>query len=164
MRCDAGEGAGHIYQTWSDDNGRTWQPAKRTPVWGYPLGAICLKSGNVLCTYAHRRFPGGIRACLSRDGGASWDIQNEKILRDDVIPTTWIAPSGAHSVQLADGSIFTAFTLQKTVALKDGESAGGNVFHVTGQDGNGRFHCYLAGCRYTEDYVRPLPNDSAKGK
>jgi len=73
----------------------------------------------------------------------------------------YIAPSGVHSVQLADGTIFTAFTAQKAAVLNEGDiAAGGNVFRVTGLDGNGRFHCYLAGCRYTEDYVRPFYIDS----
>lgn len=148
---------GHIHQTWSDDNGRTWLPVERTPMWGAPHGAIRLRSGAVLCTYAYRRFPGGIRASLSRDEGKTWDVQNEKILRDDIIPSAWISPSGVHSVQLADGSIFTAFTLQKAAVLKEDDIAGPNVFRVSDFNDTGKFHCYLAGCRYTEDYVRPLP-------
>jgi hypothetical protein len=155
IRCDAGAGVGHVHVTWSDDNGQTWQPVQRAPIRGYPLGAICLKSGAVLCTYGYRWFPGGIRACLSHDQGATWDIKQEKILRDDVIPTCWIAPTGAHSVQMKDGTIFTAFVLQKAVDLKQGDTAGGNIFRVTGVT-NGRFHCYVAGCRYSEDYVRPF--------
>lgn len=155
IRCDAGAGAGNIHISWSDDNGQTWEPVKRTTIRGYPLGAICLRSGAVLCTYGYRWFPGGIRACLSHDRGATWDIKQEKILRDDVIPTCWIAPTGVHSVQMKDGTIFTAFVLQKAMDLKQGDTAGGNVFRVTGVT-NGRFHCYVAGCRYSEDYVRPF--------
>jgi len=56
---------------------------------------------------------------------------------------------------MKDGTIFTAFVVQKAVELKQGDTAGGNVFRVTGVT-NGRFHCYVAGCRYSEDYVRPF--------
>ena len=156
IRCDGGDAVGYIHMSYSDDSGLTWQPAKRTQMRGSPIGVICLKSGAVLCTYGYRYFPGGIRACLSYDKGETWDIEHEKILRDDIIPGCWISPCGAHSVQLKDGTIFTTFTLQKADKLMEGDTAGGNVFRVTGAL-DGLYHCYLAGCRYTEDYVRPLP-------
>ena len=72
-----------------------------------------------------------------------------------VINVCWISPCVAQSVQLKDGTIFTAFTLQKADRLREGATAGNDVFLVTGSH-NGRFHCYLAGCRYTEDYVHPF--------
>lgn len=34
-------------------------------------------------TYGYRRAPFGVRARLSRDGGKTWDIKNEIVLRDD---------------------------------------------------------------------------------
>jgi hypothetical protein len=155
IRCDAGDNIAHVHVSHSDDKGQTWSPARPTKMRGAPLGAISLKSGAVLCTYAYRWFPGGIRGCLSRDGGLTWDTDHEKILRDDIINSCWISPCGAQSVQLNDGTIFTAFTLQKADRLREGDTAGSDVFRVTGSH-NGRFHCYLAGCRYTEDYVHPL--------
>ena len=156
IRCDVA-GEGHIYSTFSDDSGLTWQSAKRTPMRGNPLLVLRLKSGAVLCTYGYRAWvPAGIRACLSYDEGETWDFENEKILRDDVIPSSWISPCGPRSVQLKDGTIFTVYTIQKADKLKPGDTAGGNVFRVTGAL-DGRWHCYLAGSRYTEDYVRPLP-------
>ena len=85
MRCDVG-GDGFIYSTNSDDGGLTWSPAKRTPLRGQPLLLLKLRDGGILCTYCHREFPAGIRACLSYDEGETYDIENEKILRDDVIP------------------------------------------------------------------------------
>ena len=48
------------------------------------LGRIArLPDGRLVATYGYRRAPMGIRACLSVDGGKSWDIQNEIILRAD---------------------------------------------------------------------------------
>ena len=151
MRCDVG-GDGFIYSTNSDDGGLTWSPAKRTPLRGQPLLLLKLRDGGILCTYCHREFPAGIRACLSYDEGETYDIENEKILRDDVIPGPWISPCGPPSVELADGTIFSVYTLPKVMQLKPGETADGGLFCV-----RPKYHCYVAGSRYTLDYVRPLP-------
>ena len=151
MRCDFG-GDGFIYSTNSDDGGLTWSPAKRTPLRGQPLLLLKLRDGGILCTYCHREFPAGIRACLSYDEGETYDIENEKILRDDVIPGPWISPCGPPSVELADGTIFSVYTLPKVMQLKPGETADGGLFCV-----RPKYHCYVAGSRYTLDYVRPLP-------
>src|SRR5206468_515456 len=72
----------YLFQSYSQDGGVTWTPFKKTPIWGYPPQLILCKSGAVLCTYAHRRHPYGVRACLSRDLGETWDYENEKIIRD----------------------------------------------------------------------------------
>ncbi len=151
MRCDVG-GDGFIYSTNSDDGGLTWSSAKRTPIRGQPLLLLKLRDGGILCTYCHRSFPAGIRACLSYDEGETYDIENEKILRDDVIPGPWISPCGPPSVELADGTIFTVYTLPKVTRLKPGETADGGLFSV-----RPKYHCYVAGSCYTLDYVRPLP-------
>ena len=151
MRCDVG-GDGFIYSTNSDDGGLTWSSAKRTPIRGQPLLLLKLRNGAILCTYCHRSFPAGIRACLSYDEGETYDFDNEKILRDDVIPGPWISPCGPPSVELADGTIFTVYTLPKVTRLKPGETADGGLFSV-----RPKYHCYVAGSRYTLDYVRPLP-------
>ncbi len=56
----------------------------------------------------------GHRACLSHDGGASWDTGNEIVLRDDAPdmelpwPATWDLGYPA-SVELAPGELLTVY-------------------------------------------------------
>lgn len=95
-----------MYQTHSWDNGETWEPSQRTPMYGHPPNLLQLKDGRVLCTYGYRRAPFGVRACLSRDGGRTWDIEGEIVLRDDGGGGDLGYPS---SVQLADGAILSAY-------------------------------------------------------
>ena len=125
----------------------------RTSILGQPLRAIVLKSGNILLTYCYRSVPAGARACISYDRGETWDTENEIILRDDIIATNWISPSGPMSVQLRDGTIFTAFTVVKVVEVRPGDVITSQDFKVHRE----HYHSYLAGSRYTEDYTRPAP-------
>lgn len=69
-------GEGYLHQSNSEDNGKTWSPVKRLPVWGYPPHLLRLHSGAVLCSYGHRREPWSIRAVLSYNDGQIWDIEN----------------------------------------------------------------------------------------
>ena len=50
--------------------------------------------------------PFGERACLSRDGGVTWDIENEIVLRDD-------APNGdlgyPATVEIEPGELLTIY-------------------------------------------------------
>lgn len=134
----------------SDDGGQTWSPARKTGMTGAPMIAICLKSGNLLCAYTRREFPAGVRATLSTDRGESWDVANEKILRDDALPESYIGGPG--SVQLDDGTIFTFYNLTKLVTPKPEDEVVPDkplLLHP-------RFHCYIAGSRYTEDYMGVL--------
>ena len=139
-----------IHRSISEDGGLSWTVPSDTGIVGRPLHAICLKSGNVLCAYAHRDFPAGIRATLSYDKGETWDIENERRLRDNVLPSSFIGGPG--SVQLEDGTIFTFYSLVKLITPKPEDKLGRDYPMVF----NPRFHCYIAGSRYTEDYVRPL--------
>ncbi len=135
----------------SSDGGNTWTPPVPTGIHdAYPLHALCLDSGALLCAYAHRVFPAGIRAVMSHDGGHTWDVAHEKILRDDVLPSSYIGGTG--SVQLDDGSIFTFYNLVKPAQLKPEDRADLDqpvTLHP-------RWHSYIAASRYSEDYVRPL--------
>ena len=45
---------------------------------------LLLADGRLLCTYGHRREPFGIRACWSEDGGRTWRMDQEIVLRDDL--------------------------------------------------------------------------------
>ena len=73
---------------------------------GLPPHMLLLQDGRLLCVYGRRFAPFGIRACLSNDDGASWDIENEMVLRDDFPNGDLGYPT---STQRADGSICTAY-------------------------------------------------------
>ena len=74
---------GHLYRSVSEDAGATWSPPEKTPIWGYPAHLLKLHDGRLLCSYGYRRDPMGIRASVSSDDGATWDIEHEYILRAD---------------------------------------------------------------------------------
>ena len=100
----------------SPDRGKTWGRVIKTPVWGYPQHLLPLRDGRLLMTYGYRRPPWGIRACLSSDCGKTWDLANEVIIRMDAgTPDGQPRKVGNAdlgypvSVQLDDGSIFTAY-------------------------------------------------------
>jgi len=136
-----------ILKSFSDDGGLTWSQPEETPMWGFPLHALVLHSGNILCTYAYRRHPAGVRVCLSLDEGRTWNIQNEKILRCDSLPTHWIG--GPVSVQLSDDSILSIYTVPRIGRPKPGDCVEADqtlLLHPP-------HHTYLAASRFTEDYV-----------
>ena len=138
---------GFLWQTHSDDFGKTWSPAKRTHIWGYPPHLLLTADGDVLCTYGYRRPPFGVRACFSRDAGLTWDTEHEVILRADALPHGRLAGKGSigdlgypRSVEFSDGSLMTVYY----ITLGDG------VTHV-------------AATRWSRDYLGPadLPRGAA---
>lgn len=72
----------HLWESYSDDQGRTWAAPFRTPLLGFPPHITVLQDGRALCTYGYRRSPYGERAALSLDG-ITWDLADEIVLRDD---------------------------------------------------------------------------------
>src|SRR5256885_14027846 len=58
-----------IWITWSDNDGKTWTPVKKSPMIGHPADLTQLADGRLLCTYGQRterhNDPGGIRATFS---------------------------------------------------------------------------------------------------
>ena len=100
------EGNYHLYQCHSDDGGGAWSSPQPTPMRGLPPHMLRLQDGRLLCVYGCRWAPFGIRACLSNDDGATWDIDNELVLRDDFPNGDLGYPT---SVQRPDGSICTAY-------------------------------------------------------
>ncbi len=111
----------NTFQTFSSDGGRTWSPPQDSGIWGYPCNVIHLDDGRLLCSYGYRRDPIGIRAVLSDDGGHTWDLENEIILRAD-----GHGAGGDNgypiSVELDDGDIFTIYYLNDE----------DNVTHIAG--------------------------------
>ena len=94
-----------LRQSESSDGGKTWATCHTTRMQGYPPHLIALKDDALLCVYGRRRPPFGEYACVSRDGGATWDIENEVRLA--------AATSGdlgyPASTEMADGSILTVY-------------------------------------------------------
>ena len=154
-----------MQQCFSEDGGRTWSPPEPTPIWGYPPHLTLLDSGAIHCVYAHRRYPYGVRACLSHDNGATWDIENEIIVRDDAVTGRVGYPS---SVQLGDGTLVTVYTIERIPRVpyspEDRVSWGGvptGDIMIRGwrrdpdtQASVGGCHTFAGLSRYTEDYVR----------
>ena len=73
---------------------------------GVPSHLVELESGSILCTYGYRRPPFGIKACFSHDGGATWDVDNEVVIRDDGMHLDLGYPA---SIQLVDGRILSVY-------------------------------------------------------
>ena len=94
-----------LRQTESLDGGKTWTVTKKTNVWGYPPHLLKLKNDWLLLSYGVRKMPYSERVSISKDGGKTWEIENEIILSlsetDDL--------GYPASVQLADGSILTIY-------------------------------------------------------
>jgi sialidase-1 len=103
-------GDGNYWQSHSDDGGATWSPITETTIpclGSSPADLLLLADGRILCTYGNRgRPPLGVRACLSEDGGHTWQFHDEIVLRDDGQSRDMGYPS---SRQLQDGSILTVY-------------------------------------------------------
>ena len=99
-----------IHVTYSDDDGKTWVPVKKTAMIGHPVDLIQLKDGRLMATYGIRpgrhTTPGGIRACFSSDNGETWDIRTEVPIRND-FPNWDIGYP--ESLQLTDGRVLTVY-------------------------------------------------------
>lgn len=93
-------------QTESSDGGKTWTVTRPTLMWGYPPHLIRLHNGDLLASYGHRRPPYGQRACLSHDGGRTWDMENEIVLRDDADSGDLGYPA---SLELEPGELLTIY-------------------------------------------------------
>lgn len=104
---------GSFWQSYSEDGGMSWSPMVDTsiPCFGSsPADLLQLPDGRILCTYGNRkREPLGVRACLSSDGGASWNLREEILLRDDAVHRDMGYPS---TKLLGDGRLFTVYYWQ----------------------------------------------------
>ncbi|MGC9318924.1 MAG: sialidase family protein [Armatimonadota bacterium] len=104
-----------LWQFESQDGGHTWTEPRPTEIIGKPPHLTRLSDGRILLTYGYRHDPYGQRACLSSDGGRTWDYDNEIVLRDD-------APDGdlgyPASVECDDGTILTVYYQKETLEDK----------------------------------------------
>jgi hypothetical protein len=98
--------AGFLFQSVSDNDGRNWSRPQKTPLWGFPAHLLELRDGRILCAYGYRQKPYGVRATLSRDGGRTWDVADEIIVRDDGGTSDLGYP---FSIELADGTVLIAY-------------------------------------------------------
>ncbi len=82
------------------DDGKTVRSRAASP------GSIAeLPNGNVLITYGYRAYPFGVRAIVSRDGGYTFDVNQEYIISDTAYHPDCGYPS---TVCFEDGTIVTA--------------------------------------------------------
>lgn len=80
----------------SEDNGRTWAHViKATENSQHPGDLIHLGGNNILLIYGNRQGPFEIRGILSRDGGKTWDLQNQFKLSKPVSKGDFGYPSAA---------------------------------------------------------------------
>ncbi len=94
-----------LIQSESFDGGVTWTPLYTSGIWGYPPHLTRLSNDWLLVTYGYRKEPHGERACISRDNGTTWDVDNAFIL-SSANNSDLGYPA---SVQLDDGSIYTIY-------------------------------------------------------
>ena len=96
-----------LRQTVSKDGGRTWTPMAKTPLFGLPPHLIQLADGKVVTVYGRRyaKPECGEFACISDDGGKTWDTANEISLA----PHTDYDLGYPCSTVLANGDILTVF-------------------------------------------------------
>ena len=140
---------GRLFQSHSDDSGKTWTPPKMTRIGGSPANLLRLRSGKILCVYRNRGYPSGYRGVLSHDDGETWDVDREIVICDDTLPGLVGYPS---SVELDDGTIFTLYNVMRVGALKPDDEWSYKTNLVIRPP----LHSYIAGSSYTENYTRPL--------
>lgn len=104
MRTDGG--SDHLWQAFSDDRGKTWHSLRDTGVQGHPPNLLRLQDGRILLSYGYRHIPFGIRAVVSHDEGATWDLEHIWVLREDGGGYDLGYPQSA---QLKDGTVVTVY-------------------------------------------------------
>jgi len=98
---------GYMRQSFSKDGGRTWSTMEKTPLLGLPPHLLALPNGKVLCVYVRRVNPTGFGefACVSDDGGKTWDVKREICLN----PSFCDDLGYPASCLLANGDILTVY-------------------------------------------------------
>ena len=94
---------GYLYGCKSLNGGHSWSVPEATPMFGHPGHLLVLRDGHLLCTYGRRIAPFGIRACLSEDGGRTWKIDQEIVIRDNLPNADLGYPT---TIEYAPGRLF----------------------------------------------------------
>ena len=96
-----------LYQTISNDNGKTWtKPIKLLKDYGgAPSHLLQLSNGTLLTVYGYRSNPYSIKAGLSNDDGKTWDMDNI-IATKDTFSWDLGYPS---TIELENGNLLTVF-------------------------------------------------------
>ena len=92
-----------MFQSESEDGGRTWSEAHHTGIYGSPPHLIRHSSGALVCVYGYRKPPHGERAMISYDDGRTWDadwVISDAPAKDLGYPC---------SVEMPDGRILTVY-------------------------------------------------------
>ena len=95
-----------IYQSESDDLGRTWSEPHQilADLGGSPAHLIRPSSGVLISVYGYREAPYGVKVMFSRDDGETWDTDHDLYING----VSWDLGYPA-SVELKDGSLLTVF-------------------------------------------------------
>ena len=101
-----GRPTGRLWQFESRDGGRTWTEPRETPLLGKPPHLLGLRDGRILVTYGYRHAPFGQRACVTADGGRTWEYRDEIVLRDDAPNHDLGYPA---TVECDDGSLLSVY-------------------------------------------------------
>jgi sialidase-1 len=101
---------GYLYQTFSEDGGKSWSDPVKTMLWGHAADLVQLQDGRVLCTYGYPMLPNpGIRGCVSEDG-RHWESENIFVIKSVPSAASQCIQIGSPaSVQFRDGTILTAY-------------------------------------------------------
>jgi hypothetical protein len=114
LRTDRGE----VAISYSYNYGYDWTKPKLLTRQGEHPGDLCLlKSGRILLAFGHRRVPYGVHAVISNDEGKTWGMDKRAALVSYAENPDCGYPS---SVQLEDGTIYTAYYATTSIKKVDG--------------------------------------------
>lgn len=99
-------GTRRLHAVTSEDNGASWSSPRMLPIEGYPAQLLKLDDGRLLMTYGWR-LPGyGVRAVLSTDDGATWDVGRTFVIRSGLPSKNLGYPA---TIPTRDGGLLTVY-------------------------------------------------------
>jgi len=128
------------HAAFSADEGASWSEPWDTGIRGGPVGVAQLADGRLFATYPRRVEPLGIRACLSEDGGRTWDLSREIVIWDELTRSVVGGPPEDRPANkpapLWETMWGWTFGLPTPALYSDGSV--GVVFYAAGADGLNR--------------------------